>query len=621
MSTVELEEVARFLAEHEPFSDLHPAAIAELTATITIRYVRRDTPIVAAGASNDELYVIRAGAVDIRAADGVLLDRRDAGRAFGHSTLGTTEPSLYDMVAVEDSLLLCIPETVFVSLCAQYPAIGQYFDSQSGRVAHAAQQLRETAASTLLSTALDEIMVTDPVVIEHTVTIADAAQRMVEHRISCLPIVSATTEDTLAGIITDKDLRRVVGERIAPDNPVTAIMTADVLTATPDTPAFAAMLTMAERHIHHLPIVDRGRLVGIVATGDLLRLTQQDPMFVIGDISRATDTSALATSYHGAKAVACSLIERSGKASDVAHMMTTATDTLTRRAVAIAVEELGAPPVDFAFVTVGSQARQEMGLASDQDNALILSDNFDPAADDAYFAALGERVTRMLAAAGQPLCPGNMMASNPQWRLTTAQWKQHFATWTTDPQPDALLNAQIFFDMRPIAGVPALATEVHEFAVDQAAGARRFQAHLAALATRREPPLGVFRGLVVDRSGEYANTLDIKKGGIAAVVQMARLYGLVAGSYAIGTTARLADASEAGVISAAGAHQLIDAFDLLTTFAQQAQVTAFRAEEQPHYHLNPKLLSKMQRETLRDAFACIKSMQQALANKYPVHQV
>ena len=154
-----------------------------------------------------------------------------------------------------------------------------------------------------------------------------------------------------------------------------------------------------------------------------------------------------------------------------------------------------------------------------------------------------------------------------------------------------------------------------------ARGARRMHAHLASLAARREPPLGFFRGLVVDRSGEYANTLNVKKGGTAGIVQMARLFSLNAGVTAVGTRRRLTDAAAEGAVSEKGALDLLDAFEYLRTITLRHQAQQVREKIVPDYNIDPNQLSKMDREHLRDSFQIIKNMQNALATKYPVRSI
>src|SRR5699024_4841706 len=161
---------------------------------------------------------------------------------------------------------------------------------------------------------------------------------------------------------------------------------------------------------------------------------------------------------------------------------------------------------------------------------------------------------------------------------------------------------------------------VHQSAVAHGKNALRMHAHLASLAARREPPLTFFKGLVVERSGQYANTLNIKKGSTAAIVQMARLYSLSAGHSIVETRERLRQ-SAGKTVAPAGSEDLLDAFDYLRSITLKYQASQIRSGQQPNYHIDPKQLSGMERENLRDAFSIIKSMQNALATKYPVRNI
>lgn len=262
-----------------------------------------------------------------------------------------------------------------------------------------------------------------------------------------------------------------------------------------------------------------------------------------------------------------------------------------------------------------------MGMASDQDNALIIDDSYGEAAHGEYFRNISEFVCGALAECGYPLCPGNMMASNPDWRMSLSRWKTVFHRWITRPDPDALLHAQTFFDIRGIHGEDELVEELRATYVPIAEGSKRLHAHLAKLAAHREPPLGFFRGLVLEKSGSHENTLDIKKGGLATVVQMARLFAVDSGLPQIGTRERLNAAVGAGAVSRQGADDLCDAFDFLATVQLGHQRAAVNAGGEPDNHVNPKELSRLEREHLRDAFGVIRRLQQSLATKYPISQM
>src|SRR5699024_223245 len=155
-----------------------------------------------------------------------------------------------------------------------------------------------------------------------------------------------------------------------------------------------------------------------------------------------------------------------------------------------------------------------------------------------------------------------------------------------------------------------------------AAATRAPQLHppCAALSVRRDAPLGVVRGLILGRRGEHAHTLDIKKGGLAAVVQIARLHAILSGSHELSTRSRVAAAAGES-LSRSAAADLTDAFDFLSSISLHHQVKQDAAGEAPDYRVDPGELKKMEREHLRDAFQIIKKAQSGLSVRFPVRSV
>lgn len=618
---VELDEVRRFLADIAPFQSLDEETLSSLPSKFVMRYIRRGETLVSFGEPNDYLYVLRSGAVDLLDDEGLLLDRRDPGRSFAYSTLVGENRSNYTFVAVEDSLVLMMHRDDFEPLAEEHPEFARYYSGLSARMQAVAQQIHQESFSDVLRTKLGAFAIKNPAHIAPDMSVQRAAEVMGEINVSSLLIVEGgTLEGQLQGIITDRDMRKAVANAVDIQQPVSSIMTTGVRTATSDQLVIEAMLTMAELNIHHIPVVDAGVTSGIITSADIMRLLQANPLYFTGDLGRKNSPEEMREVYEDAQQVAVRFIERGAAADEITSLMTVVADSMARRLLTLAEEKLGPPPVPYAFVVLGSQGRREMGLASDQDNALVISDEFDATTHGTYFAELSEYVCQGLATAGQVLCPGDMMASNPDWRMTVSQWSSTFHNWITAPEPDALLYAQTFFDMRPIHGDHELAERVHAQAVSSAQNAPRLHAHLAALAARREPPLGFFRGLVVDRSGEYRNTLNVKKGGTAAIVQMARLFAIAGGRDVLGSRQRIEFAA-GGPVSNRSASDLIAAFDFLNSITLRHQVEQVRAGKEPDYHIAPDALSKMDREHLRDAFQIIKGVQSALNIKYPIRSI
>ncbi len=257
--SVELEEVTGFLASIEPFRHLPEAELEALAPTLTVRYVRRGEIVLDFEESNNFLRIIRSGAIDILGPDNVLLDRRDPGLTFGYSTLVGTNSSRYRMEAVEDSLVYEMPREVFIQLSKRNPDIARFYSSQSRRIRAAAEEIANAGANTnVLRTHIYDVKISKALSCPPDLSIREAAQRMDEHSVSSLLVIE---NEALLGIITDRDMRgRVVAEGVDTSRPVTEVMTTNLLTLGSEALAMEALMLMSERKIHHLPVVDDGRV-------------------------------------------------------------------------------------------------------------------------------------------------------------------------------------------------------------------------------------------------------------------------------------------------------------------------------------------------------------------------
>ena len=618
---VELSEVRDFLAHHEPFDVLPDAVLETLPAQMSIEYFRRGTKLIARGRDNSHLFVLRSGAAEVHDAQGSLVDRGGEGSCFGSITLTQGNPSTFDVTAIEDSLALLLPAEAFHQLCADHREVDSFFDAQrASRMSGAVASLQlSTTGSAILKTRVRDLVGRETVGVDTAATVREAAQTMSEHRVSSLLVMDG---DRLVGIVTDRDLRtRVLAAGVDPAVAVTEVMTCEPVTGDVDALAFEVLLEMVGRHIHHLPIVDAsGRPVGIVTTTDLLRLEQANPVYLAGDIAKQLDVAGVAEVSNRLPQVVQALVEQDASADDIGRVVTAVGDAVERRVLALAEAELGPPPVPYCWVALGSRARLEQALAADQDNAIIIDDAMLPE-HAAWFEALATRVTDDLVACGYPRCPGGVMATNPTWRQPLAGWRQQFTSWLRQPVPDAILGASIFFDMRPVHGDVALFAKLQRRVLKASPASKVFLAHLAKNATANEPPLGFFRGFVLEKAGDHKDTLDIKRGGIGAVVELARAHALSVGSPAVNTQARIQAAREAGILGDERADDLRDAFEFISYVRLRHQAGQVRRGEPIDNFVSPDALSSFDKRHLREAFAIVRGAQSALSHRYPMQYI
>lgn len=617
-------EVLDFLAAHAPFRELPRPLLSALARRSEVRYVRRGTRILGVGERNEMMFVLRSGAVDITDGDGGLVERSDPGTSFGMSTLVESAPSRYDFTAIEDSLLLAVPAAAFHATCEQDEAFATFFTSaHTARLRRAVALLHATdRGDAVLRTRLSDLLRRPPVTADPTASIRSVAQLMAAEHVSSVLVLM---DGHLVGIVTDRDLRtRVLAVGRDPQDPVGQVMTARPVTAQGESLAFEALMVMVEATIHHLPVLAAsGEVVGLVSATDLMRLEHSNPIYLVADIEAARDVPTLAALGARIPVLVEQLVAQDATAADIGRVVTSLGDAIERRLLTLTEAELGPPPVPYCWVVLGSQARHEQGLASDQDNALVISDAM-TSAHETYFAALAQRVCAGLVQCGYPPCPGEVMATNPRWRGTVATWRGHFTAWLDTPEPQAVLNGSIFFDMRPLHGQASLVEGAQGLRAEVLARTRTadlFLAYLARHAVARRPPLGFFRGLVLEREGAHRDRLDLKAGGVAAVVELARVHALLNGLPEVNSQARLAAASRAGSISPGLAAELADALEFVAYLRLRHQGHAVRAGREPDNFVDPASLTDFERRHLRDAFRIVRAAQQALLLRLPLENL
>jgi CBS domain-containing protein len=450
-----------------------------------------------------------------------------------------------------------------------------------------------------LTQAVKSLIKGAPVFIEPNATAGEAARQMERARIGSVLIATEPP-----GIVTDRDLRgRVLAADLGPETPVANVMTRPLKTIDSDMLAFNALRLMVDENIHHLPVVEEGKILGVISSTDLLFHQTNNPVYLRGIIDQLDEPAALGSYASAIAALAGTLFQNGLGALQIAQIVSSLNDALVKRLVQLAEEVLGTPPAPYAWIVFGSEGRLEQTLLTDQDNGLVFDDAMEEG--QPYFAALSKRVVDGLIQAGFPPCPGGFMAVN--WCKPLSEWRQLFSQWIRLPEPRALLDAAIFFDFRDVAG--SLSIESLQEAISPAKDQRRFLAHMLNGAVAFRPPLGFFNRLRA-RDGK----IDIKMGGIAPIVALARVMALSAGSRERSTVERLALAhnNTDALLNQESARALDEIFPFFLRLRLRAQLAA-RSNKQPLDHqIDLAELSEFERRHMRDAFVIIKRIQEDL---------
>ncbi|KGJ88048.1 putative nucleotidyltransferase substrate binding domain-containing protein [Thalassotalea sp. ND16A] len=607
MST-ELADIHDFIKAIEPFDQLPRDSIARIVRNISICYVRQGEQLPPAGIDEPMLYFLRKGALAYYSGNDELLGK------YGEGDICTVfcspdEDFAVKVIPEEDTLLCAINCAELKSVISDFPFVHNFFlQSGAQRLKQQVSKINEEAllTSTLMNTSIDDFYHGPAVTIDKGESIIAAATKMTELNFSCLVVMD---EHGLAGIVTDKDLRRrCIAQGLDFTRPVSDIMTENVELIDHNFSAYDALIKMTSQHIHHLPVTKNGVLAGMLTVTDLMNQEGLNAVNLSSTIGKAQSVDELAKISKLLPKLQIRMAKLGSTADHVGKTISALTTAFTNKLIHMAKEQYGHEPVPFAWLAAGSQARQEQFAHSDQDNALIISNDMQPE-DDAWFKQLATFVSDGLASCGFIYCPGDVMATNAKWRQPQRVWQQYFDSWVNTPEPMALMHSSVFFDLHCVYGEVDLLAQVQANMLQQTQRNTLFIAHLSTNALKLRPPLGFFRDFVLISNGKHKKTLDLKHNGIAPIVDLARIYALSEGITAVNTIERLKQAAGTASLSAKSAANLIDAFEFLGMLRAEHQAGQLQAGIEPDNYLSPKEISRLEREHLKDAFKVIKTMQ------------
>lgn len=614
---IELQEISDFVRVIYPFDHLPQSIIVQLTKSMTIRYIRRGSVIRVEPTNQGRLYLLRKGAVSLVSEQQELLGK------LGEGDICTAFCQLLETIKFsihieEDTLVYTIACKTLSVILQDYPEELSYLQKTSTQRFHQnMEQMEEknNLSFSLMQSSLSDVMTHTVITAEINLSIHAAAIIMAEKNVSSLIILQ---DGKVVGILTGKDItKRCVASNIPVSNPVEHIMTADLCSVSKDVDAFEAMMIMTRKHIQHLPVIDDGQLNGIISLSDFLRYEGRNSVYITNAINKAESVEEMQEYCQMIPQLQLQLVQMGAKAEHLAKIITAISTSITRRLIELAEIKLGAAPVPYAWVAAGSHARREQSSHSDQDNALIISDQM-AKDDDQWFAALAKFVCDGLNQCGYVYCPGNVMATNTKWRQPARKWTEYFTNWITTPSPKALMYSSIFFDLRCISGDCQLVDHVRRKMLKLSTKNNLFLAQLTFNALKLKSPLGFFRDFVLIHDGKHNDTLDLKHNGLAPIVDLSRIYALAEGIEEVSTIERLKRVRGSQALTRESADDLLEAFDFISNLRMKHQAQQINIGVDADNFMAPSEISKLERSHLKGAFKVIQNLQNYVERSYKI---
>ncbi len=626
---VELLEIRQHMGRFPPFDAISDELLDEVAGEVEVAYYRAGSEIFTLDQEIHVLAFIRSGAVEVRRRNGDLYNRLGEGDIFGHFSLLRNHRVRFPTQALEDTLIYYIPEALFHRLCQDDEHFADFVELERPRLESAVEHHKKQ--NDMMITRVRKLLTRYPVMVVASTTVQEAARQVGDFGASAVLVLDAPGDRPryvfrdseerswqVRGILTDSDFRQVVADGLPPDTAVGEVIGDRLVAIQSDESVHEAMLTMLRNNIHHLPVMHRRRPVGIVHLSDIIRYETHSSLYLVSNIFNQPSVEGLAKLAPDVQAAFVRMVEDGADSQMVGSALSTIGRSFTRRLLELAEETLGPPPVPYCFMAMGSMARNEQSIVTDQDNALVLDDAFDPESHDAYFLALAKIVSDGLHACGYTYCTGDIMATNPAWRQPLAVWKGYFLDWMRDPTPERLLHSSIFFDLDAVYGENVFVERLQDLIAEKAPEHRLFLAAMARNALNRTPPLGFFRTFVMEKDGKQNNSINLKRRGTAPLTDLIRVHALACGSRAQNSFSRLDDIDRTQLLAPGVGTKLRNALEFLSMARIRHQMIDLQQERTPDNNIEPENVSDAERHTLKDAFQVLSNAQKFLKFRYPL---
>jgi CBS domain-containing protein len=609
-----MENLDTIIGRYPPFDAIETDELRRLVADAReLAYDAGVGVLVEDGPPASGLWVILTGSMDLLH-EGEVIQVLEPGECLGHPSLLTGMAPAFTVRARERSTCAFLTaesgrRVLGTEAGAAYVAATMRKRLvRAGHVAHGLHDVGTTPVSAIMR---------PPVFCEPDESVRQAARRLGEDGVSA---VLVRLGEHQLGIVTDADIRAgVVADGVSLDAPVGELARAPAPTVPVDQLAVEAAVDMLAAGTDHAAVVDGQRVRGMLSGADLLGLDARSPIALRHTILGATDEAELLRAVAQLPRVFLLLLRAGVPPRDLGRVLSLQHDAVVARLVDFSIWGSAPAPVPWAWLDLGSAARREFTLASDQDNALAYATPSpgQEAEVDAYFERLGKDVNDGLVKCGIGLDNNGVLAGKRLWRMSKADWLRTFDQCLREPDESQLVRATVAFDFRPTAGGLSLAAELNE-RIRAARQHPTFMRLMARTAVGYPVALG-FRGqLATGRDGAPEGLLDLKRGAIIPLVNLVRLHALANGVTISPTVDRIEAVASLGGLDKATADALREAFDVISAVRFEHHGSLIAAGRGPDNLIDPAELPPIARGELREALASVRRAQRQLGSRVPV---
>ena len=635
MNTI-AENIAIFLKEYAPFNYLSHDELVEVSNSIGVIMLEKNkTLFKIEDKLHESFYVVASGVIHlsfIADAEETMLNKCYAGDVFGLRPFFAKNNYMMTAKAREDSIVYAIPIKIFKPFVSQNPNVLDFLlESFASNTRNSFDKekrgnlITDTIYSDQTSGEIQYFQSLSynktPLKIASKAVVKDVAQLMTDNLSNSVIVIE---ENFPIGIVTDTDFRsKIANGRFPLTSTVDKIMSSPVVTVSENVSVAEAQLMLLKHSVSHLCVTvdgsDKSDVKGVISEHDLVVAQSNNPGVLVREIKRALTPKELKQVREKLTDLIQSSIAKNIPLAHIYNISGEIISAINKRAIELAILDLGSPPARFAWLSIGSQGRKEQLLLTDQDSILIFEDVAADKYRDVkdYFIKLSKRVTTILEKVGFLYCPNGHMASNMAWCKSLTDWIKQYNNWMKTPGEITDEMSSIFFDYEIVFGENKIEDAITEVIFNNVKNNNLFFDYLGNDTLRKNPPLNFFKKFNLEEEGENKGKFDIKTKAIMPLIDGARLFILsmqikgVNNTYLRFKQLAMADPKYSEIyLNCAEAFQVLSKYRTLEGLKNDSTGQFINIDE----------LSKIDREKIKTALVPMKELEELIKDRFQLTQ-
>jgi CBS domain-containing protein len=620
-----------FLKNVTPFITLSEEELHQIAGTMNQKKYLPGDMIIQQGTHGTQFYIVQSGLAKAclfnEEGEETILGILGEGDCFGEISLMTQEPTTANIKTVEETSCLVQAKDRFLEMVDRHPSFLKFFNqllTQRMRSVYR-ELLSENTGMGQIEPFLyrkqvkEMISPADPF-ISGDRSIQETTQKILDNKLEAVIVIDSLKKPR--GILgLDRIAGSVLLDQVDAQSPVEKIMEASFHTVNGQDYFFDALHHMMKEKTNVLVIMENEKAVGLLTGFDLLRFRGREVLSLLRNIETAPVMTQLHQMQSDVEKVLRALITDGAQALQACKIVSELNDKIVKRVIELTEKECGPPPCAYAWLGLGSEGRKEQTLFTDQDNAIIFSNNCD-SQGLSYFQEFSRKVVHYLNQCGIPLCKGEVMATNPTFFGNLETWKTRVEKWISSPVLDEkdVRDSIILLDYRILYGEAKLEKELKAGILNLIKKHPSFLKIISKDIVSTSMPIGFFKNFIVEKGGEHKNRLCLKTYGLMPLVTCTKVLAYQNGITKTNTIERLKALAQAGIVSVDQQENLEQAQETLLTLKIKNDIKGIDEGKEFGTHINPSELSVRQKQLLKEAFWTVSELQKIAKNRLKVDE-